>query len=307
MRHEVVEVDHGPRLDVEAIAARWLGTLAPSTRRGYSADVRSWVSYCAEAGLDPRAASGRDLTAWLDGLVHLKPSTRARRLSAVTSLYAWLKDEGLVSHVPEVPRTSRPRVRGQDDARLIGLDRTSAARLVRSADDHSLRMSALVAVGLTTGLRIEELLSLTPARLRTDGGGRVLATVTGKRDRTRTVVVPPLAAERLLAIEPEDACELYFRTRTGRAWSQREARDALARLGRGAGVPGLHPHLLRHTAASLALASGASMEAVRAMLGHSSLATTQRYVRAAGALDASPAYVLAAALSNADAAKSSRG
>ncbi|MGY5766689.1 tyrosine-type recombinase/integrase [Brachybacterium sp. DNPG3] len=58
----------------------------------------------------------------------------------------------------------------------------------------------------------------------------------------------------------------------------------------------VHPHLLRHTAASLALATGADMEAVRAMLGHKSLATTQRYVRAASALDRSPAYALAAAL-----------
>lgn len=283
-----------PQTDLQALEGRWLGTLAPTTRRGYSADARSWMTHCAEVGLDPRSATGRDLSAWLDTLSHLRPATRARRLSAVTSMYQWLKDEGIVAAVPEVSRTSRPRTRGQDDARLIGLDAGTAHRLLAAADEHSARMAALVAVGLTTGLRIAEMLSLTPADVRTDGGGRVLATVTGKRERTRTVVVPPLAAERLAMLAPEST-EPYFCTRTGRQWAQREARDALARLGKKIGIP-LHPHLLRHTAASLALATGADMEAVRAMLGHESLATTQRYVRAASALDRSPAYALAAAL-----------
>lgn len=281
--------------DLEPLRGRWLGSLAPTTRRGYSADARSWMEHCSSVGLDPRTATGRDLLSWLDGLSHLGPATRARKLSGVTSFYEWLKDEGAVEAVPEVPRSSRPRARGQDDARLVGLDQKMAHRLLAEADAHSPRMSALVAVGLTTGLRIAEMLALSPAVVRTDGGGRMLATVTGKRERTRTVVVAPLAAERLTALEPEVDWHPYFRTRTGRQWGQREARDAIARLGKRIGVQ-LHPHLLRHTAASLALATGADMEAVRAMLGHESLATTQRYVRAAGALDRSPAYALAAVL-----------
>lgn len=293
---EVVIVGRASHLDVELLTSRWLGAFAPSTRRGYRADVRSWLGHCADAGRDPRRATGRDLAAWLDGLTHLRPSTRARRISAVTSFYTWLKDEELVSHVPEVPRSSRPRARGQDDARLVGLDRSTATQLLAAADRHSPRMAAFVAVGLTTGLRVEELLSLTPDAVRVDGGGRVLATVRGKRDRTRTVVVPPLATERLAALTPSRTGDPYFRTRSQKPWTQRQARDALARLGRRIGLRNLHPHLMRHTAASVALASGSSMEAVRAMLGHESLATTQRYVRAAGALDASPAYALASAL-----------
>lgn len=300
MRHdELTEVENRPRLDIAHLSSRWLGTLAPSTRRGYTSDVRSWLAHCSETELDPTVANGRDLTAWLDGLAHLKPSTRARRLSAVLSMYCWLKDEGVVGSIPEVPRASRPRVRGQDDARLVGLDQATAARLLAVADDHSPRMAALVAVGLTTGLRVDELLGLTGSHLRTDGGGRVLATVTGKREKTRTVVVPPLAAERLAALTKDCPRDPYFSTRTSKPWTQREARDSLRRLGRRIDIPNLHPHLLRHTAASLALSSGASMEAVRAMLGHESLATTQRYVRAAGALDASPAYALAVALTSA--------
>jgi len=86
------------------------------------------MEHCASVGLDPREATGRDLTAWLDGLMHLRPSTRARRLSAVLSMYAWLKDEGVMTVVPAVPRASRPRARGQDDARLVGLDQQTGPK-----------------------------------------------------------------------------------------------------------------------------------------------------------------------------------
>ena len=39
-------------------------------------------------------------------------------------------------------------------------------------------------------------------------------------------------------------------------------------------MPGLHPHELRHTAASLAIASGADVKVVQTMLGHASAAMT---------------------------------
>ena len=281
-------------VDLDTLTSRWLGALAPATRTGYAADARAWLSYASSNGIDPRFATGRDLAGWVATLDALAPSTRARRVAGVRSLYSWLRDEGVVAAVPELPRIARPRVRGQDDARLVGLSTSDASRVMSAADAHSPRMAALVSLLLTTGLRIHEALALTVDDLRVGGGGRVTATIAGKGERVRTVVVPPLAVERLDAIRPPGH-GVYFRTRTGRQWDQREARDALSRIGRKLGLD-LHPHALRHTAASLALAGGANVEAVRAMLGHSSLTTTQRYVRAAGNLDASPAYALAAAI-----------
>lgn len=279
---------------LDTLTSRWLGTLAPTTRSGYSADARAWLSYAYSEGIDPKSATGRDIAGWVATLAALAPSTRARKVAGVRSFYAWLRDEGVVAAVPELPRSARPRVRGQDDARLVGLSSSDAYRVMSAADEHSPRMAALVSVLFTTGLRIQEALALTVDDLRVDGGGRVTATITGKGERVRTVVVPPVAVERLDAIRPRDG-GVYFRTRTGRSWDQREARDALSRMGNRLGMH-LHPHILRHTAASLSLANGRDIDAVRMMLGHSSLTTTQRYVRAAGNLDRTPAYVLQEAI-----------
>ena len=51
-------------------------------------------------------------------------------------------------------------------------------------------------------------------------------------------------------------------------------RVALDPAARSVGIAGLHPHALRHTAASLAIASGADVKVVQQMLGHKSATMT---------------------------------
>jgi integrase len=56
--------------------------------------------------------------------------------------------------------------------------------------------------------------------------------------------------------------------------SQTFQRAALTRAAAELGIPGFHPHELRHTAASLAIASGADIKIVQQMLGHESAVMT---------------------------------
>lgn len=51
-------------------------------------------------------------------------------------------------------------------------------------------------------------------------------------------------------------------------------RTAFSAAARAIGVPDLYPHQLRHTAASLAIASGADVKVVQQMLGHASATMT---------------------------------
>ena len=54
----------------------------------------------------------------------------------------------------------------------------------------------------------------------------------------------------------------------------RTFRSAFSAAAASIGVPDLHPHELRHTAASLAIASGADVKVVQKMLGHASATMT---------------------------------
>jgi hypothetical protein len=86
-------------------------------------------------------------------------------------------------------------------------------------------------------------------------------------------------------------------------WSAGEVRSSRPQ-GRGTelGIPGFHPHELRHTAASLAITSGADIKIVQQMLGHKSAVTTldqyghlfgDRLDIVADAMDAAPTSALA--------------
>jgi integrase len=79
-------------------------------------------------------------------------------------------------------------------------------------------------------------------------------------------------ADQLAGRAPDD---FLFPSRAGTAMRVNNfRRDWFDRAADAAGLPGLVPHELRHTAASLAIASGASIKGVQSMHGHASAAMT---------------------------------
>jgi hypothetical protein len=120
----------------------------------------------------------------------------------------------------------------------------------------------------------------------------------------RKVPIPAFLVEELVRhVEGRGPDELVFTGVRGggalRATVFRRATfdDAAAAIG----LPGLHPHELRHTAASLAIAAGADVKVVQQMLGHASAAMTldqyghlfgDRLDQVAEAMDAARAAVV---------------
>ncbi len=106
-------------------------------------------------------------------------------------------------------------------------------------------------------------------------GGR-LTWGTPKNHQRRSVPVPRFLAD-LLAVEvagkgPDD---LVFTSITGKPLRNLNfRRDSFDQAAVDAGLVGLTPHELRHTAASLAVSAGANVKAVQRMLGHASAAMT---------------------------------
>ncbi len=99
---------------------------------------------------------------------------------------------------------------------------------------------------------------------------------TPKSHESRSVPIPRLLVEELaVQVSGKAREDLVFTTATGSPLRNRNARRAwFNRAAAAIGEPGLTPHELRHTAASLAVSSGANVKAVQAMLGHASAAMT---------------------------------
>ena len=105
-----------------------------------------------------------------------------------------------------------------------------------------------------------------------DVGGRLIET-TPKSHAARTIPVPDPAWNALASLSHGDG--RIFSTPSGSplrasSWRRRALDPALE----VSGLPRLSPHALRHTAASLAVSSGANVKAVQRMLGHASAAMT---------------------------------
>jgi site-specific recombinase XerC len=97
-----------------------------------------------------------------------------------------------------------------------------------------------------------------------------------KNHERRTVPLPRfLAAELTTHLANRSPDDLSFAGTNGGVLRNRNARrDWFNAAARAIGEPGLTPHELRHTAASLAVSAGANVKAVQRMLGHASAAMT---------------------------------
>jgi integrase len=125
----------------------------------------------------------------------------------------------------------------------------------------------MIAFAVLTGLRRSELLALQPDQVR----GNVLALdAKTKSGRPRGIPLPPEAAR-------------IARKRLPWGVEYWELRDRFEAARKAAGLPGVRWHDLRHTYASWLAQKGQPLTAIRDLMGHSSLAVTNRYAHLAPA------------------------
>ena len=159
----------------------------------------------------------------------------------------------------------------------------AARELAAEGGPAELRSWACVELIYATGARVGEVVDLDVRDVDLDQRSvRVL----GKGDRERVVPFGVPAAQALTAwlergrpalATASSADALFIGQRWGQRWGQRQVRDAVHRLSAIAGVDDVAPHDLRHSAATHLLQGGSDLRTVQEVLGHATLATTQRY------------------------------
>ncbi len=145
-----------------------------------------------------------------------------------------------------------------------------------------IRNRTLIIALADSGLRAGEMLHVLVEDWRPADRGLFVRSGKGRKDRIAFVGATTTRAVKVwLARHPAPSLESFlFTDRRGRPLKPRHLIQILHGLSRKAGLPPsrrLHPHALRHFAATSWLRGGAGLDEVRRLLGHESLSTTLRY------------------------------
>ena len=269
---------------------------SPLTVQAYRRDLAAFMGFMAgHLGAEPDLAAlaalqQPDFRAWLahEAGTGITNATRARHLSAVRSLFRYLsRHHGVDNPAPGLlgtPRARPPVPRALTPAQALSL----AAGIGDTADDPVVqaRDVALFTLLYGAGLRIAEALALDVR----DAGGAVLR-VQGKGGRERLAPLLPAVQGVLgewLQLHPDRRADApLFPGIKGARLNPGVAQRTMRAYRHSAGLPDhATPHALRHSFATHLLGGGADLRAIQELLGHASLATTQRYtgVDAAGLL-----------------------
>lgn len=278
--------------------------LRANTRRAYMADIaefQTWLasSYAEEAPPNSPAeliALGPGpLRAFLATRLQLQArSTVSRKLAALRAFYTFLAEVPELAQATEAATIAGHPAAGTNPASLVTAPKVpQKLPICLGADDLStlldaidtennagLRDRALLETLYSSGLRAAESVSMDWPDVKADLG---VVRIIGKGGKERVVPIGAQALDALDAYHQKwrgkclDSAAVFLNQAGTRLTSRSVGRIVAKRLALAGLPPEASPHTLRHSFATHLLESGADLRAIQEMLGHASIATTQRY------------------------------
>lgn len=212
----------------------------------------------------------------------LSPASLKLELSALKSFFAFLRRrEGIENEAIAAMRGPKARIRLPRPVSEVDAGALIARAAGDAQDWQAARDAAIFTLLYGAGLRISEALSLRWSEAPLGERLRIL----GKGGKTREAPVLPVVRDAVAAycalvpFAAEPAGPLFFSAR-GKAQSARQVQRAMAAHRRALMLPAsATPHALRHAFATHLLSAGADLRAIQELLGHASIAATQRYTK----------------------------
>lgn len=254
--------------------------------RHYLTSFQTWAEANKVEKVDQ--LSGEDVIDYQLSLLDPQGAKRSRAtvnyyLIALRSLLKYLIGRDLTVLPPEKVGLSKVPSR-----QISFLDREEVIRLIQEAGDDSLsgkRNKAMVAVLFSSGLRISELLGLKRNQVNLATGE---FSVRGKGGKVRPGFLSEEALEVLgeyIDVRADTNPCLFIRHHKNshldskkNPLSHRTVQRLIGQAAIKAGITkSVTPHKIRHSFATDLLRNGADIRSVQAMLGHSSITTTQIY------------------------------
>ncbi len=273
---------------LHAFVTQYLDGMRQSQRRSgktieaYERDLRQAAIFFGE-DTDIRALDTLSVISWVRSLSSQRITGRSigRKLSALRGLFQEALNQRLIESNPAT-NVRAPKA-GKHLPNALSPD--AMQRLLDSPIDpndiEAIRDQAIYELLYSSGLRLAEALGLTisdvhgiPEELR----------ILGKGNKERIVPVGKKARDALSQwVEQRSEwdraqTDRLFITKKGQSVSPRTIQRRLDLRAKAAGLDQhVHPHALRHSAATHLLESSGDLRAIQEFLGHQSLTTTQIY------------------------------
>ncbi|MEO3936609.1 tyrosine-type recombinase/integrase [Dermatophilaceae bacterium Soc4.6] len=293
-----------PVVTFEAFAAEWVANrpLKPRTREGYNHLLRGYL--VPAFGAAPMTTiSPTIVRRWWRGMDPTTPTINARAYALLRAIFSTAVEE-------EVVASSPCRIRGASiSPRVVEIRPATVAELETIVAGLPANRQAVALLCAWCALRIGEALELRRGDLDLPRGqltvGRAVSWLEGgpvvgtpkSRAGMRTVAIPPHITDALARhlaefVGPEKDA-LLFTARDGTSHLQPSVFQGAWRKARAAaGREDLRVHDLRHTGATMAAMTGATLAELQQRLGHSSVNAALRYQHAAKGRDAEIAKAL---------------
>ena len=261
-----------------------------NTLKGYHRDLEDFARFLTERGRSVMEDSGAIITSRISAdhvrdylaavMDRSSRATAQRRLFAIKAFYRWREastgEPSPVRSMKSIKLAKRlPHVMGE---RAVAGLIENAAPVSPAAE---LRDRAILEVLYATGLRVSELTGLAWRDI--DEELNMVTVRAGKGNKHRIVPLGEPALEALQAwrsampASSSPNSPVITNLRGGRL-TARSVQKIVARRLVAAGIDdALTPHGLRHCFATHMLNAGSDLRSIQEMLGHASLATTQRY------------------------------
>lgn len=293
-----------PLMTFGAFAAEWVANraLKPRTREGYAHLLRRYL-VPGFGSVPMRAVSPSVVRRWWQGMDPTTPTINARAYALLRAIFSTAVEE-------EVVASSPCRIRGASiSPRVLEIRPATVSELETAVAALPADRQAIALLCGWCALRIGEALELRRGDLDLRRGqltiGRAVSWLEGgpvvgtpkSRAGMRTVAIPPHilgALSRHLAdhVAPGRNA-LLFTARDGSSHLQPSVFQGAWRKARAsAGREDLRVHDLRHTGATMAAMTGATLAELQQRLGHSSVNAALRYQHAAKGRDAEIAKAL---------------
>lgn len=262
----------GWQLTQQAIA-RWLNSRRKDSTRGmYEISIKQFLSY-TQKPLEKILPS--DIEEWLWQLEQqYNTSTVKGKLSAVKSFFTFAVRRGYLStNVGAMVEGSRKPKENLAEKILTKQECLAIINAGKQGRDRTI-LRFLYA----TGVRVSELCCLRWRDLSRNGAGGQ-ATIYGKGDKTRVVLIPQSVWREIL--ELPRSSEFVFTNRYGKALSRIAIHKLIKEAVKRSGVDKpVSAHWFRHSHATLAIEGGCDLHLLQQSLGHSSLEITSKYLHA---------------------------